>query len=63
MLLILSLLLVAGGIVLFANRWWHTPDMLLKVVGGMILYSAVIDALRLIWVWPTRGGKHDGERE
>ena len=55
-LLILSLLLAACGVILFVNPWWTRPVSLMKVIGAMIQLSAAINALRLIWVWPLRGG-------
>lgn len=63
-LTILSLLLIAAGIVLFFNRWWDTPEMLMKVIGCAIFFSAIVSAIRLFWTWPLRkerGGNEDGE--
>ena len=63
-LTILSLLLIGTGIVIFANPWWGTPDLLMKVIGFAILFAAIISAIRLIWTWPLRsekGGSDDGE--
>ena len=64
-LTILSLLLIAAGIILFANPWWDTPDMLMKVVGCTVLFSALVSCIRLIWTWPiknAKGGSDDGEK-
>lgn len=61
---ILSALLMIAGIALFVNPWWNTTDMLMKVIGGTVLSSAIISAIRLIWTWPLRnkkGGNDDGE--
>ena len=63
-LTILSLLLIGTGIVIFANPWWGTPDLLMKVIGFATLFAAIISAIRLIWTWPLRsekGGSDDGE--
>lgn len=63
-LTILSLLLITAGVVLFANHWWDTPAMLMKVIGCAVFFSAIVSAIRLIWTWPLRnakGGSDDGE--
>ena len=63
-LTILSLLLIATGVIVFANPWWNTPDMLMKVIGCTVLFSAIVSGFRLIWTWPLRnakGGNEDGE--
>lgn len=63
-LTILSLLLIAIGILIFANPVWDTPDKLMKVIGYAVLFSAIVSGVRLIWTWPLRnakGGSDDGE--
>ena len=63
-LTILSLLLIAAGIIIFANPWWNTPDMLMKVIGCAVMFSSIVSAIRLIWTWPLRnskGGNDNGE--
>lgn len=60
-LTILSGLLILAGIVLFANHWWDTPVMLMKVIGCAIFFAALVSAIRLYWTWPLRnnGGSDD----
>lgn len=53
-LLVLSILLFAAGVMIFNNPWWHTAHSFVKVIGGTILFSAVIGIIRLILVWPIR---------
>lgn len=63
-LTILSVFLIAAGIVLFANHWWDTPVMLMKVIGCAVFFAALVSAIRLYWTWPLRnsnGGSDDGE--
>ena len=63
-LAILSLLLIVAGIVVLVNPWWDTPEMLMKVIGCAVFFSAIISAIRLIWTWPLRnakGGQENGE--
>lgn len=63
-LTILSLLLIGTGVVIFANPWWDTPVLLMKVIGWAVLFAAIINCIRLIWTWPLRnseGGTDDGE--
>ena len=54
---ILSTLLIVAGIVLFVNPWWDTPNKLMKVIGGTVLFSSLVSAIRLIWTWPLRSSK------
>ena len=63
-LAILSLLLIVAGVLVLANRWWDTPEMLMKVIGCAVFFAAIISAIRLIWTWPLRkekGGNENGE--
>lgn len=62
-LTILSLLLIAAGVIIFLNPWWDTPNKLLKVIGCAVMFSAIVSAIRLFWTWPLRnskGGDEDG---
>ncbi len=45
---------IACGLIVLLNPWWNTPEKLFKVVGVMILFSSLISALRLVWVWPLK---------
>ena len=56
-LTILSLLLIVSGIILFNNPWCNTPAQLLKVIGGTVLFSSLVSAIRLVWTWPIRDTK------
>lgn len=60
-LTILSVLLIGTGVMLFANPWWNTSDMLMKVIGCAVLFSAIVSGIRLIWTWPIRNGKEESE--
>lgn len=63
-LTVLSALLIIAGILLFVNPWWNTPDMLMKVIGCTVFFSAIVSGIRLIWTWPLRnvkGGTEDGK--
>ena len=63
-LAILAVLLIVVGVVLFLNPFWDTPVKLMKVIGCSLLFSAFINAIRLVWTWPirnTNGGDIDGE--
>ena len=28
--------------------------IMMKIIGGALMFSAIISALRLIWLWPVR---------
>ena len=61
---ILAGLLVAAAVVMFRNPWWDTPDMLMKAVGAVVLFSAAISAIRIVFTRPigtTEGGSSNGK--
>ena len=60
-LLVLSAVLTALGVLIFLNPWWDSPNLLMKVIGGALLFSACVSALRLIWVWPFRSEEDHGD--
>ena len=60
-LAILALLLIIAGVIVLVNRWWDTPEMLMKVIGCAVFFSAIISAIRLIWTWPLRKEKEGNE--
>ena len=47
-------LLIAAGITIFNNPWWHESHSFVKVIGGVILFAAAAGFVRLILVWPIR---------
>lgn len=50
----LSLLLILFGVIVIINQWWNTPGELMNVIGWMIVFSAAVSTLRLIWIWPVK---------
>lgn len=56
-LVILSGLTITFGVIIICNPWWNTPGSLMKVIGLMVVFSAIVSALRLIWIWPIRTAK------
>ncbi len=61
-LTILSFLLFAAGVILFANFWWDTPVALMKAIGCAVFFAAVVSAIRLYWTWPLRNAKGGSDR-
>ena len=53
-LVVLSVLLIASGVVIFANPWWETPGALMKVVGAMMLFTSAVGIVHVIMIWPFR---------
>jgi uncharacterized membrane protein HdeD (DUF308 family) len=49
---LLGALLIVCAVVLFFNPWWKTPDMLAKVIGIAVFFSAAVSIIRLVWAWP-----------
>lgn len=53
-LILLSLCLVASGIVILANPWWDTPGALMKVIGAMMLFSSAVGIVHVVLIWPFK---------
>ena len=50
---VLALIMVACGLILFVHPWWNTHVVLFNLVGVMMLYSAFVSLLLLVWIWPA----------
>ena len=61
MLVVLAVALMALGVLIFLNPWWNSPSLLMKVIGGALLFSALVNALRLVWIWPFKNEKEGAE--
>lgn len=57
---VLSALMMVAGIMLFVNPWFKTTESLMKVIGGTVMFSAIMSGLRLIWTWPVRKETEEG---
>ena len=53
-LIVLSLLLLAAGLIVMINPWWKEPAELFDVVGFTLLFSALVSTIRLFLLWPIR---------
>ena len=54
-LAVLSLIMVVLGLLLLINPWWKEIKQLFDVIGWMLLYSAAVGIVRLIFLWPIKG--------
>ena len=50
----LSLLLIAGGLMILINPWWNETARLFDVIGVMLLFSSLVGIVRLIIIWPIK---------
>ena len=53
--LVLSIPLMAFGIMTIASPLALSTRNVLQLIGGTLAYSAVVYALLLVWMWPARG--------
>ncbi len=53
-LIVLCAMLAVLGFILIFNPWWDSTQKLFLAIGIMLLISAAVGALRLIWIWPQR---------
>ena len=51
-LIVLSVFLMVFGGFIFFNPWMDSPHAVMQVIGGTLMYSSFLSALRLIWLWP-----------
>ena len=51
-LIVLAAVLTVIGVLIFLNPWWGEPGLLMKVIGGALLFSSAVNALRLIGLLP-----------
>ena len=54
LLVLLSLLLIAGGVMILVNPWWNEAVKLFDVIGVMLLFSSLVGIVRLIIIWPIK---------
>ena len=57
LIVLFSLLLIAGGVVILINPWWNDTMKLFDAIGVMLLFSALIGIVRLIIIWPIKDEK------
>ena len=53
-LVLLSVLMIAAGLVILVNPWWNEPTKLFDVIGVMLLFSSLVSIVRLIIIWPIK---------
>ena len=53
-MVLLSALLIFFGVIIIIHPYWNTPGALLRIIGWVVVYSAIVSALRLIWIWPIK---------
>ena len=54
-LVLLSLVLIAAGVIILVNPWWSEPTRLFDIIGVALLFSSAVSIVRLIMIWPIRG--------
>ena len=54
LLVLLSLLLIAGWLVILVNPWWNEAVKLFDIIGVMLLFSSLVGIVRLIIIWPIK---------
>ncbi len=53
-LAVLAALAILFGVLTFVNPWTNRPDKQTHLIGAALMYTALISALSLIWLWPVR---------
>lgn len=60
-LIVLSAALIVFGGFVFYNPWTSSTEGTMRVIGGTLMYTAIISGLRLVWLWPIK--KKEGGQE
>ena len=50
----LALLLILAGVVILNNPWFNTPHTMMKVLGGMMLFSSAVGIIHVVMIWPFK---------
>ena len=53
-LAVLSLITLVCGVILLINMWWDEPAVLKQIIGYMLLFSSVVNIIRVILTWPFK---------
>ena len=53
-LIALSLALIVFGGFVFYNPWMDSTTGTMRIIGGTMMYTAIVSGLRLIWLWPVQ---------
>ena len=53
-LVIRAVIMILFGGCVFFTLWTASTGTVVKVIGGTMVFSALVSALRLIWIWPLR---------
>ena len=53
-MVLLSVLLIFLSVIIIIHPYWNTPGALLRIIGWVVVYAAIVSALRLIWIWPIK---------
>lgn len=59
-LILLGLVLIVGQVVFFFSEF-TTLMFLMKIIGVTVLFAALVSGIRLLWIWPVKGGEEDGK--
>ncbi|MCR5295368.1 MAG: DUF308 domain-containing protein [Lachnospiraceae bacterium] len=60
-LIVLSAALIVFGGFVFYNPWMDSTEGTMRIIGGTMMYTAIISGLRLVWLWPIK--KKEGGQE
>ena len=50
----LSLSMIVLSVIIISNPWWDTMAELVTIIGWMLIYSAIVGIVHLIYVWPIK---------
>lgn len=53
-MVLLSALLIFLGVVIIIHPYWTMPGELLRIIGWVVVFSVIVSALRLVWIWPIK---------
>jgi uncharacterized membrane protein HdeD (DUF308 family) len=54
--LVLAGILLIAGEIYFSHAVFKTPVFLMKLIGVAVIFSALVNFMKIIWVWPVKNG-------
>ena len=55
LLILLSVMQIASGVIILINPWWDEPTRLFDIIGFTLLFSSLVSIVRLFMIWPIKG--------
>ena len=62
-LICVGIFIIPGVIIFDGGTFHHSTRILMRITGIATIVSAIVNAVRLIWIWPVRNGRGEEHGE